>query len=78
MNILINNEGLACLTDFGLSAFSDMGNHQFATARGGAEAWLPPETLFPEDSGLISDRQTAEGDIYSFACVCIEASDCVK
>ena len=71
---MINNDGLACLADLGLSAFSDIKSRQFATVRGGADAWLPPEILLPEDFGLTSDRQTHKSDIYSFACVCVEVS----
>ena len=33
---------------------------------------MSPETLFPDEFSGISGRQTLAGDIYSFACVCIE------
>ncbi|KAK7687327.1 hypothetical protein QCA50_009833 [Cerrena zonata] len=72
VNILINEDNSACLADFGLSAFSDITSNQFATIQGGVESWLAPEILDPEAFDIASDRQTHAGDIYSFACVCIE------
>lgn len=72
MNILINDSGAACLSDFGLAVFAEGRSKNYASLRGGAERWLAPELLHPERFGFHDDRPTYAGDIYSFACVCLE------
>lgn len=57
------------LSDFGLSVFVEGARREYASLRGGAYRWLPPES-FEDDTEDF--RPTYAGDIYSFACVCIE------
>ena len=71
MNILVKEDNTACITDLGLAAFANVTSNQYATVMGGAAMWLPPETFDPKGT---STRQTTFGDIYAFACVCIEVS----
>ena len=72
VNILIKDNGAACLSDFGLSVFAEGKSKNYASLRGGADRWLAPELLDPERFGFHDDRPTYAGDIYSFACVCLE------
>ncbi len=65
------------LTDFGLAVIAAAGHSLTTTTRGGAFGWLAPELIDPDMFGETSSRPTFASDIYSFACVCIEVSDCV-
>ncbi|KAF7349185.1 Kinase-like protein [Mycena sanguinolenta] len=69
-NILIKDDWSACLTDFGLSIFSDA-TARTSTNRGGSLYWMAPELLHPERFGLKFTRTPAT-DMYAFACVCFE------
>ncbi|KAJ7141851.1 kinase-like domain-containing protein [Mycena crocata] len=68
-NILITPDWTACLTDFGLSLFSDLSGRP--TTMGGNIRWMAPELIAPERFGLPFARTTAS-DVYAFGCVCIE------
>ncbi|KDQ57341.1 hypothetical protein JAAARDRAFT_79069 [Jaapia argillacea MUCL 33604] len=71
-NILIDDEGHARLSDFGLAGFVDVTRDMSAsTSRIGSMRWMAPELLFPEKFGL-RFRRTPATDVYSFGCVCTE------
>ncbi|KAJ7797892.1 kinase-like domain-containing protein [Mycena olivaceomarginata] len=70
-NILVDDTGSACLTDFGLTVLSDVTATQ--TNHGaGSVRWMAPETLDPSACGLTEYARTPASDIYAFACVCLE------
>ena len=80
-NILISNDLVAQLADFGLSSLVDDVMHEFphvlsadtTTAnRGGAVRWLAPELLGDGDDDAPRMRLSKETDIYSYAMVIIE------
>ncbi|KAJ6518288.1 kinase-like domain-containing protein [Mycena vitilis] len=70
-NILVNDVGHACLTDFGLTVLSDATVTQ-TTNGAGSVRWMAPETLDPSACGLTDFQRTPASDIYAFACVCLE------
>ncbi|KAJ8586216.1 kinase-like protein, partial [Rhizopogon salebrosus TDB-379] len=65
LNVLINNEGRAMLTDFGLSVilggFTNL-SYVYTDAKPGAAAWAAPE-LF----NLDAPQPSKQSDVYSFA-----------
>ncbi|KAJ7875390.1 kinase-like domain-containing protein [Mycena olivaceomarginata] len=69
-NILIKEDWSACLTDFGLSIFSDATSTR-STNQGGSLYWMAPELLDPGQFGLNFARTPAT-DVYAFGCVCFE------
>ncbi|THH32082.1 hypothetical protein EUX98_g2114 [Antrodiella citrinella] len=72
-NILVNESGDACLTDFGMSLISEAAAYNFASKHGGgALRWQAPELIDPEEFGLESSRPTPQSDVFSFACTAIE------
>lgn len=72
MNILVNDSGRACITDFGLSliradktlAYTLAAN----TVLGCSYRWAAPELLNE------NFRPTRASDIWAFGCVCYEVS----
>lgn len=69
MNIVINDKGRACITDFGLSFFradNTISRTAVSTVRGCSYRWAAPELADEELATLASD-------IWSFGCVCYEA-----
>ncbi|CAK5271731.1 unnamed protein product [Mycena citricolor] len=72
-NILVNDEGHACLTDFGLTVLPDCTISQTHNGAGSVR-WMAPETHNPTDCGLPPSGLTRlpASDIYSFACLCLE------
>ncbi|KAJ6489372.1 kinase-like domain-containing protein [Mycena vulgaris] len=67
-NILVDDNGSACLTDFGLTVLSDATATQ--TNHGaGSVRWMAPETLNPSACGLTEFARTPASDIYAFACL---------
>ncbi|KAJ7145907.1 kinase-like domain-containing protein [Mycena epipterygia] len=70
-NILVTRDWSACLTDFGLSLYSDLSGR--STSRGGSVRWMAPELIAPEEFN-VSFRRTSCSDIYAFGCLCVEAS----
>ncbi|KAJ6589746.1 kinase-like domain-containing protein [Mycena capillaripes] len=70
-NILVNNSGSACLTDFGLTVLSDATTTQTNNGAGSVR-WMAPEALNPTACGLSDFVRTPASDIYAFACVCLE------
>ena len=68
-NILIDHNGNARLTDFGLTSIVRGLNSVLATpVKGYTEAWAAPEVL---EKG---DKATPEADIFAFGMVVIEVS----
>ncbi|KAJ8586219.1 kinase-like protein [Rhizopogon salebrosus TDB-379] len=74
-NVLINNEGRAVLTDFGLSiilgGFTNV-SCIYTDGKTGMVAWAAPE-LFIDDASLTKDvespQASTKSDVYSFACL---------
>ncbi|KAJ7802442.1 kinase-like domain-containing protein [Mycena olivaceomarginata] len=75
-NILISDDGNACLSDFGLaSPFSDTDSTAGITAssnRAGSVRWFAPELIEPESFGCKRFVRTTASDVYAYACVCLE------
>lgn len=77
MNILVKQDGSACLADFGLmsivldpettdiTASTDGGTH-------GTYRWMSPELFYPNDFGLDKFQVTKESDCYAFGMVIYE------
>ncbi|KAJ7145913.1 kinase-like domain-containing protein [Mycena epipterygia] len=70
-NILINEDWSACLTDFGLSVFSNATSSMCTSTRAGSLYWMAPELIDPARFGCRFVR-TPASDVYAFGCVCIE------
>ncbi|CCL99641.1 uncharacterized protein FIBRA_01661 [Fibroporia radiculosa] len=75
-NILVDNSGLACLADFGLSTViynADTVNITSKTTRkAGTTRWTAPELLDPERFGLEHAFLTRETDVYALSMVMVE------
>ncbi|KAF8982247.1 kinase-like domain-containing protein, partial [Cyathus striatus] len=72
VNVLISDNGVACLADFGLSSVVNMHllvwtSIESTVSNAGTVRWQAPELLDEESVGT-----TKESDIYAFACVCYE------
>ncbi|KAJ7495404.1 kinase-like domain-containing protein [Mycena latifolia] len=70
-NILVDDDGHACLTDFGLTVLSDATATQTPNGAGSVP-WMAPEMLNPTAFGLLNPARTPASDIYAFGCVCLE------
>ncbi|KAJ7864411.1 kinase-like domain-containing protein [Mycena leptocephala] len=70
-NILVNEDWSACLTDFGLSVFSDASAPMNSPTRAGSILWMAPELIAPDRFGCEFSRTPAT-DVYAFGCVCVE------
>jgi serine/threonine protein kinase len=72
-NILINQDGRACLADFGLAAFIEVQTSIKTSMRSGSGKWMAPELLLPEVYRPNHPFQrTVESDVWAFACVACE------
>ncbi|KAF7336057.1 Kinase-like protein [Mycena sanguinolenta] len=75
-NILINDEGNACLSDFGLATtIADADSTVGVTStsnRAGSLRWFAPELIEPTNFGCKKFMRTKASDVYAYACVCIE------
>ncbi|KAK7032775.1 Serine/threonine-protein kinase STY8 [Favolaschia claudopus] len=69
-NILIDENGRARLTDFGLSAFAESDTTRKTSAQSGSTRWMSPELIVPPSDGHF--RRTFASDIWAFGCVCCE------
>ncbi|KAJ7885333.1 kinase-like domain-containing protein [Mycena olivaceomarginata] len=69
-NILIDRDGRARLTDFGLATFIDLETANKSSTRSGTIRWMAPELLLPP-LGLAFKR-TLASDIWALGCVCCE------
>jgi serine/threonine protein kinase len=73
VNILINRDGHACLTDFSLVAIiSDQQTFLSSHIEGGSTQWMSPELLDPEMFGFKKSRPTKESDCYALGMVIYE------
>ncbi|KAJ6542173.1 kinase-like domain-containing protein [Mycena vulgaris] len=70
-NILVNEDWSACLTDFGLSVFSNASAPMNSQTRAGSIRWMAPELIAPDRFGYEFARTPAT-DVYAFGCVCVE------
>ncbi|KAF9787032.1 kinase-like domain-containing protein [Thelephora terrestris] len=74
-NILINQNGHACLADFGLATIaSDTTNTTFSDSLlgGGTTRWKSPELFDPEEFGLTERRRTKSSDCYALGMAVYE------
>ncbi|KAH8091683.1 kinase-like domain-containing protein [Cristinia sonorae] len=72
-NILVNDNEVVCLTDFGMALISEGTGYNYGSIHGGgATRWTAPELIDPEAFGLESTRPTFPSDIYSFAMTAVE------
>lgn len=83
-NILVDDEGEPCLTDFGISTYYQSFTVSAESGNSGTPAYMAPEILelrLQYDAGMTDEdelnmkvRKTISTayDIYAFACVCIE------
>ena len=70
--MLVTDEGICCLADFGLSSIFD--SQQVDTSAGqveGSICWLAPELMEPSRPSVHSAKA---GDIYALACTIYEVS----
>jgi len=72
-NILIDDQGRACLSDFGLATVVyDKDTVNLMTTGSiahGSTRWMAPELLSPEENGLLRSRPSRRSDIYSLSMV---------
>ncbi|KAJ7336465.1 kinase-like domain-containing protein [Mycena albidolilacea] len=75
-NILISDDGHACLSDFGLATtFSEADSTATMTSssnRAGSARWFAPELIEPKSFGCERFVRTTASDVYAYACVCLE------
>ncbi|KAF8190021.1 kinase-like domain-containing protein [Mycena galopus ATCC 62051] len=75
-NILVSDDGNACLTDFGLATtISDVDSTVGATSssnHAGSARWFAPELIQPTSFGCQKFVRTKASDVYAYACVCLE------
>ncbi|KAF7373686.1 Kinase-like protein [Mycena sanguinolenta] len=69
-NILIDKNGRACLSDFGLAEFIHLNHSIKSPARGGSTRWMAPELIAPPPD--LPFRRTRESDVWALGCVCCE------
>ncbi|KAJ7321543.1 kinase-like domain-containing protein [Mycena albidolilacea] len=78
-NILIDKDGRARLTDFGLAGFIDSQTSVKSSTRGGSTRWMAPELILPPPGGRF--ERTPESDVLAFGCFSCEvrlSSPCSK
>jgi len=72
-NILVNNDGHACLADFGqITLFTDQSIFLSSYTGGGASGWMSPELLNPDESDPSRGRSTRESNCYALGMVIYE------
>ena len=69
--MLVTDEGVCCLADFGLSSIFDSQRMDKSPGLQGSVCWLAPELI---QSGRPSVHSAKAGDIYALACTIYEAS----
>ncbi|EMD41266.1 hypothetical protein CERSUDRAFT_39571, partial [Gelatoporia subvermispora B] len=69
LNILVNDEGRACLTNFGLTKLTYHDMLSTVSIQEVSLRWTTPELFEPERFGLLISVPTTASDIYSFALV---------
>lgn len=75
-NVLVDNEGSAVWTDFGLAGVVDPLGRSLVTktGRSGAAPYKAPELHDPQELGYKEFRRTTSTDVYAFASLCLEVS----
>ena len=72
-DILINNNGRACLSDFGFTTIATGQSIDISSwVEGGTYQWMSPELINPESCGLKKIRPTKESDCYALGMVVYE------
>ncbi|KAJ6556142.1 kinase-like domain-containing protein, partial [Mycena capillaripes] len=69
-NILVDDNGSACLADFGLAGFIDSDTSVKSSTRSGTPRWMAPELLLPPPGQPF--KRTPASDMWAFGCVCCE------
>jgi len=70
-NVLVKDDGEACLGDFGLSRFiQHVSTGLTTTVFSGTPRWMAPELLFSSSGDLAP--VTKEGDVYALGCLALE------
>ena len=73
LNILVNDNGRACLADFGLLMIvPDQSTDTSSYMDGGTTQWMSPELLDPGRFNLTEGRRTTESDCYALGMVIYE------
>ncbi|KAJ6624647.1 kinase-like domain-containing protein [Mycena sp. CBHHK59/15] len=70
-NILITDNGSACLTDFGLASVIS-GTLTSGSNHAGSMRWFAPELMLPQRFGFEKFARSYATDIYAYGCVCLE------
>jgi serine/threonine protein kinase len=70
-NILVDDEHVACVTDFGVSRALECSG--FTTSGQGSSRWMAPE-LFDHESPFYNPRITMATDIWAFSMCALEVS----
>ena len=72
-NVLITNDGYACLADFSLLTMaSDQSTVIPSCIEGGTIQWMSPELIYPESFDLEKIHPTKESDCYALGMVIYE------
>ncbi|KAF7330234.1 Kinase-like protein [Mycena venus] len=69
-HILIDTDGHARLTDFGLTAFVQSDTTRKTSTHSGSTRWMSPELIVPPSG--VPFKRTYASDIWAFGCVCCE------
>ncbi|KZV78773.1 kinase-like protein, partial [Exidia glandulosa HHB12029] len=67
-NVLVSDDGVARLCDFGLSRLLENSQSTRQTGAKGTLRWMAPELVLEDDA-----RHTYSSDIWACGCLCIEA-----
>lgn len=70
MNVLVDDNEVARIADFGLAVYIHGHSKNYASLHSGNVQWFAPELLRPP--GRLTARPTTAADVYSFSHVCIE------
>ena len=83
-NILIDSDGRAVITDFGLARVKEevseiTGENQYTSIFAGSTRWMAPELVVAqvEEDPLKRFPLSTKSDVYAFASVCLEVSNLI-
>lgn len=76
-NVLITDQGKACLCDFGLSTLmiAFHGTSFYTSTVGGNVRWTAPE-IYRFTDNETAHSVTVQSDVYSFGCILLEVTLC--